>query len=216
MDFFSLIFVIVPIFIGLTIIVKIYQLSSKRSQTNIQEHQEDKQEFYTDRPRPVRKLEHEEIEFLQRHQGKHIMPEWIRYSLIIVLMICFLYLIPASLFFVLFASQIYQALGIAPFFILPVTFACLIFFIYIIFFRHDKYRFDLYAPVFGTTGKSNHFIDKNKKPYLITVREVPISKYYEKKLFRDLISYPEGTDIYVEYSPHSKKVWSAKVVNRRE
>jgi hypothetical protein len=79
---------------------------------------------------------------------------------------------------------------------------------YIFAYIKGQYYLDLRSPVFGTSGI---LINMNKKidaDYVFQIRNILVSKKNVNSKFFDVLSkLDSGALVYMEYSPHSGRIW---------
>lgn len=176
----------------------------------------DRSNAYKDLPRPVRSLTEKESETLRNLHGSFVpIPNWKKEYRKIAFFIG-LVIFGAIITMNDFALEgktisILTLLGDSDFLVGVV--AIIIIFIITVYLILNKYKYylDLRSPVFGTTGiLTMHWItgSTNDDTYF-KIRDVTITKNYS-----DFVEYlkkiPEGHDVYVEYSPHTKQVWTVR------
>lgn len=213
---------ILPYIIGLLIFIIVifvptnFFTKRRMKKVNSVQNVYDRANAYKDLPRPVRSLTEKESETLKSLHGSFVpIPNWKKEYRTIALIIGLIVLMAIiALNDSALEGRTISArtlLGDTDFLFGIAT--IIIIFIVTVYLILNKYKYylDLRAPVFGTTGiLTMHWItgSTNDDTYF-QIRDITIAKSYS-----DFIEYlkeiPEDYDVYVEYSPHTKHVWTVR------
>ncbi len=215
MNTFQILLLFFLIFVMIIFIIFGY-LNAQKKLSNLQkiEYKEDMLHFFKENKHPLRDLKTNELIILKAKYNSLIPGvAFADYRIYIIPSLFFFVSIVPNLNSLLQKSQrdFFSIFSPGQWIILTVITSIFIYIIALISHRY-KYYLDMRSPVFATIGKLYLYWGGSieSEGTYFQIRDVKINYRFYPEFAKYLNSLPEKSDIYIEFSPHTKSVWKVE------